>query len=160
MKNQLVKKITAVTAAMVMTAMTLAGCGSSEAAEEAVVQEEMDRQDQIEAVQDTLTFMGGLKTVDTADKNLAVTIFRNDQGSIIFIYAEDDEVVDYGMYETEDATTADGRTYSKIMGGAFTYGYYFNDDLNSGIIVDSTGEAFEAAALDEVEARVYVNKTL
>ncbi|MCR5178055.1 MAG: hypothetical protein K6C95_03620 [Lachnospiraceae bacterium] len=120
----------------------------------------MSFEDEVKAVQDTLTFMGALKTKDDADKKVDIAIFRNDDGDVIYIYSENGEVVDYGMYTTEDAKTDDGRDYSKIIGGMDTYGYYFNEDLASGIIVDKDGNVYDAVELTEDDARAFVTKTL
>ncbi len=122
-------------------------------------EEMMSLEEQIQAVQDTLVFMGGLKTGDDAAKDIEIAMFRNDQGDIIYIYVEDGHL-DYGMWTTEDATTADGKPYSKLTGGEKEYGYYFNEDLVTGIIVDADGTVYDAVELDEKIARDLVSKTL
>jgi hypothetical protein len=132
-----------------------------EVAEAAAEEEGMPNpEEEIKAVQATLTFMGGLKTKDDAAKSIQTAIFRNDQGDVIYIYAEDGTVHDYGMYTTEDAKTADGREYAKVVGGMGTYGYYFNEDLTSGIIVDQDENVYDAVELTEDDARAYVAQTL
>lgn len=136
---------------------------TTEAAEETAdsVEDEagMNIDEEIQAVQDTLVYMGGLKTEDGADKAIDICMFRNDTGDIIYIYEEDGNL-DYGMYTTEDATTDDGQQYAKITGSDKTYGYYFNEDLVSGIIVDTEGKVYNAVELDEASARDYVSKTI
>ena len=122
-------------------------------------EEMMSLEEQIQAVQDTLVFMGGLKTGDDAAKDIEIAMFRNDQGDIIYVYVEDGHL-DYGMWTTEDATTADGKPYSKLTGGEKEYGYYFNEDLVTGIIVDADGTVYDAVELDENVARDLVSKTL
>jgi hypothetical protein len=122
-------------------------------------EEMMSLEEQIQAVQDTLVFMGGLKTDDGAAKDIEIAMFRNDQGDIIYIYVEDGHL-DYGMWTTEDATTADGKPYSKLTGGEKEYGYYFNEDLVTGIIVDADGTVYDAVELDEKVARDLVSQTL
>ena len=122
-------------------------------------EEMMSLEEQIQAVQDTLVFMGGLKTGDDAAKDIEVAMFRNDQGDIIYVYVEDGHL-DYGMWTTEDATTADGKPYSKLTGGEKEYGYYFNEDLVTGIIVDADGTVYDAVELDEKVARDFVSQTL
>ena len=122
-------------------------------------EEMMSLEEQIQAVQDTLVFMGGLKTGDDAAKDIEIAMFRNDQGDIIYIYVEDGHL-DYGMWTTEDATTADGKPYSKLTGGEKEYGYYFNEDLVTGIIVDADGTVYDAVELDEKVARDFVSQTL
>ena len=119
----------------------------------------MSLEEQIQAVQDTLTFMGALKTADGAAKDIDVAMFRNDQGDLIYIYVENGHL-DYGMWTTEETTTADGKTYAKLIGGEKEYGYYFNDDLKTGIIVDSEGTVFDAVELSEDVAREFVSTTL
>lgn len=122
-------------------------------------EEMMNLEEQIQAVQDTLVFMGGLKTGDDAAKDIEIAMFRNDQGDIIYIYVEDGHL-DYGMWTTEDATTTDGKPYSKLTGGEKEYGYYFNEDLVTGIIVDADGTVYDAVELDEKVAREFVSQTL
>ena len=122
-------------------------------------EEMMSLEEQIQAVQDTLVFMGGLKTGDDAAKDIEIAMFRNDQGDIIYVYVEDGHL-DYGMWTTEDATTADGKPYSKLTGGEKEYGYYFNEDLVTGIIVDADGTVYDAVELDEAASRELVSKTL
>ena len=122
-------------------------------------EEMMSLEEQIQAVQDTLVFMGGLKTGDDAAKDIEIAMFRNDQGDIIYVYVEDGHL-DYGMWTTEDATTADGKPYSKLTGGEKEYGYYFNEDLVTGIIVDADGTVYDAVELDENVARDFVSQTL
>lgn len=119
----------------------------------------MSLEEQIQAVQDTLVFMGGLKTGDDAAKDIEIAMFRNDQGDIIYIYVEDGHL-DYGMWTTEDATTDDGKPYYKLTGGEKEYGYYFNEDLVTGIIVDADGTVYDAVELDEKVARDFVSQTL
>ena len=67
-----------------------------EVAEAAAEEEEMPNpEEEIKAVQATLTYMGGLKTKDDAAKSIQVAIFRDDQGNVIYIYAEDGTVREY-----------------------------------------------------------------
>jgi hypothetical protein len=126
---------------------------------ESAAEEMPNPEDEIQAVQDSLVFMGGLKTADDAAKKIDVCMFRNEQGDIIYIY-NDGDIFDYGMFTTEEAKTDDGRTYEKLIGTMGEYGYYFNEDLVSGIIVDSEGNVYDAVELDEAASREYVSKTL
>lgn len=178
MKSNVMKAIVTGACAVMLVA-SLTACGKSneaatqEAAEqvadvaqvqaaeqvEAVADEMPDPEEEIQKVQDTLTFMGGLKTADGADKAIDIAMFRNENGDIIYIYEEDGSL-DYGMYTTETTTTDDGKEYAKIEGSIGTYGYYFNEDLVTGIIVDTEGNVFDAVELDEAGAREYVRKTL
>ena len=64
------------------------------------------------------------------------------------------------MYTTEDAKTADGREYAKVVGGTETYGYYFNEDLVTGIIVDQDENVYDAVEVTEDDARAFVAQTL
>ncbi len=180
MKSNVIKSnVTGACAVMLVASLTACGNSSEVAAQEVAEQvedaaeqvEEVSEQaeevaeempnleEEIQNVQDTLTFMGGLKTADDADKAIDIAIFRNENGDIIYIYEEDGSL-DYGMYTTEDTTTDDGRQYAKIECGLGTYGYYFNEDLVTGIIVDTTGKVYDAVELDEAGAREYVRKTL
>ncbi len=176
--------VTGIAATAMIAALTACGDTAAEVAETAEVVEEaaetaeevaadvaeatenaeddgmMDLESQIQAVQDTLVYMGGLSTAEGSDKAIDIAMFRNDQGSIVYIYAVDGTISDYGMYETEDATTADGRTYYKIVGGSSEYGYYFNEDLVTGIIVDADGNVYDAVELSEDGAREFVRQSL
>ena len=138
---------------------TNAGETAAEVTDAAGEEGMMSLEEQIQAVQDTLTFMGGLKTADGAAKDIDIAMFRNDQGDLIYIYVENGHL-DYGMWTTEETTTADGKTYAKLIGGEKEYGYYFNEDLKTGIIVDSEGTVYDAVELDEGVARAFVNTTL
>ncbi len=174
MKSNVMKTIV-MGACAVMLVASVTACGkSNEAAAEEVVEQVADAtqeeaeavaeempnlEDEIQKVQDTLTFMGALKTADGADKAIDIAMFRNENGDIIYIYDEAGNL-DYGMYTTETTTTADGKEYAKIESSIGTYGYYFNEDLVTGIIVDTEGNVYDAVELDEAGAREYVSKTL
>ena len=183
MKNSIVKRIFTGLMATAMC-LSLAACGNSTAQEttaevteaasevvaevaeaadevaEAAGEEDMPNpEDEIKAIQDSLTFMGGLQTKEDADKHIDLAIFRNDQGEVIYIY-NDGEIFDYGMFTTEESKTDDGKTYEKLIGTMGEYGYYFNEDLVSGIIVDQNGTVYDAVELDEAASRDYVSKTL
>ena len=177
MKNRVFKRIVTGIVAGAMC-LSLAACGNKDVKQEVAETTEqvtegaeevsetaeddggmMSVEDQIEAVQATLTYMGGLKTADDAAKKIELCMFRNDNGDIIYILS-DEGTLDYGMWTTEDAQTADGQTYVKLIGGMSEYGYYFNDDLVTGIIVDPEGNVYDAVELDETASREYVSKTL
>ena len=132
---------------------------AQETTETAAEDEMPNPEEELQAVQDSLVFMGGLKTADDAAKKIELCMFRNDNGDIIYILS-DEGSLDYGMWTTEDAQTADGQTYVKLIGGMSEYGYYFNDDLVTGIIVDPEGNVYDAVELDETASREYVSKTL
>lgn len=118
-----------------------------------------DQEAQIQAVQDTLVYMGGLKTPDDAEKSIELAIFRNEQGDLVGIVTEDG-TLHYGMFTTEDGKLEDGREYARMRIEDLVYGYYFNDDLVSGILVDTEGNVYDAGELSEDAAREYVRKTL
>lgn len=118
-----------------------------------------DREEQIQEVQDTLVYMGGLKTLDGAEKSIELAIFRNEVGDLVGIVTDDGDL-HYGMFTTEDAVLEDGRTYAKIHIEDLVYGYYFNEDLVSGILIDTEGKVYDAGELSEDAAREYVRKTL
>ena len=176
MKNNVIRRIVVGIVAATMC-LSLAACGNKdvkqevaetteqvaevveETAETAAEDEMPNPEEELQAVQDSLVFMGGLKTADDAAKKIDVCMFRNEQGDIIYIY-NDGDIFDYGMFTTEETKTDDGKTYEKLIGTMGEYGYYFNEDLVSGIIVDSEGNVYDAVELDEAASRELVSKTL
>ena len=176
MKNKVFRRIVTGLVAGAMC-LSLAACGNKdvkqevaetteevaevveETAETAAEDEMPNPEEELQAVQDSLVFMGGLKTADDAAKKIDVCMFRNEQGDIIYIY-NDGDIFDYGMFTTEETKTDDGQTYEKLIGTMGEYGYYFNEDLVSGIIVDSEGNVYDAVELDEAASRELVSKTL
>ena len=176
MKNKVIRRIVVGIVAATMC-LSLAACGNKdvkqevaetteqvaevveETAETAAEDEMPNPEEELQAVQDSLVFMGGLKTADDAAKKIDVCMFRNEQGDIIYIY-NDADIFDYGMFTTEETKTDDGQTYEKLIGTMGEYGYYFNEDLVSGIIVDSEGNVYDAVELDEAASRELVSKTL
>ena len=162
--------------------MTLAACGSEAATQEAAtetaaeateadtetteaaddVSEEagMDPEAENETIQATLTYMGGLYVNGNPDNDMELAIFRNEDGNVIYVIYELG-TLNYGFYTTEDATTEDGRTYEKVLvDEKTTYGYYFNEDLESGILIGTDGTVYDAIALDESVARDLVKTTI
>jgi len=102
---------------------------------------------------DTLTYMGGLYVNGNPHTDMELAIFRNNTGDVIYAIYELGRH-DYGAFATKDATTADGTTYTQILASENkTYGYYFNEDLTSGILVSADGQVDDALALDETVAR-------
>lgn len=176
------KRVLAGLLAIGMTA-ALAACGSDAATQEAAtevveetaeetteavedaaedVSEEagMDPEAENEAIQATLTYMGGLYVNGNPDDDMELAIFRNEDGDTIFVIYELG-AFNYGFYTTEDATTEDGREYEKVLvDDETTYGYYFNEDLESGILVGADGTVYDAIALDESVARDLVKTTI
>ncbi len=182
MKAGIIKRIAA-GLCMVVMAFSVAACGktdseSTEQTTEAVQEEtteaaeqtedtqaaedgeeEIDFEAEVQAVQNSLTYMGGLKSADGSDKAIDFAIFRNEDGEVIYIY-RDDQIFDYGMFTTEDAKTDDDKEYTKIKGTMGEYGYHFNEELVSGMIIDSEGKAYDAVELDEDGSRELVRNTL
>ncbi|SKB71553.1 hypothetical protein SAMN06296386_104141 [Lachnospiraceae bacterium] len=114
---------------------------------------------QIQAVQDTLVFVGGLKTGKDAEKDIRLSIFRNEDAEFVGIVVEDG-VINYGIISTQTGTLEDGRSYARMIIDGYEYGYLFNEDIVSGIIIDTEGTMFDAVELTEEEARDYVSQTL
>ena len=180
MKNVFMKKLAAGIVVIGMTT-AMSGCASTAGAasakrassaptagvetvlgtetDEEAVEDIADTDSQIRKVQDSLVYMGGLKTLDDAGKDIEFSIFRNEDGNLIGIIDEDG-VLHYGIFTTEDAKLADGREYAKITIEDLDYGYYFNEDLTTGIVVDTKGTVYDAVELSEEAAREYVSKTL
>ena len=142
-----------------------------EPAEEEVVEEEpveeaaeaedegVDEEANLEAVQASLTYMGGLYVNGNPDCDMELALFRNEDGDMIGIVYELGNI-EYGQYETEDGTLEDGTAYTIIKFGEKTFGYYFDESLETGILVDQDGNVNEALALDESVARDLVTTTL
>ncbi len=122
--------------------------------------EEIDMEEEVAKVQATLTYMGGLYVNHDPENDMELAIFRNEEGDIIYIIYELGHW-DYGMYETLDKTTDDGRDYAEIQATDAVYGYYFTDEeCNEGILIGADGKVRDAIALDESVARDMVRYTL
>ena len=122
--------------------------------------EEIDMEEEVAKVQATLTYMGGLYVNHDPENDMELAIFRNEEGDIIYIIYELGHW-DYGMYETVDKTTDDGRDYAEIQATDAVYGYYFTDEeCNEGILIGADGKVRDAIALDESVARDMVRYTL
>ena len=120
----------------------------------------MDPEAENETIQATLTYMGGLYVNGNPDNDMELAIFRDEDGNVIYVIYELG-TLNYGFYTTEDATTEDGRTYEKVLvDEKTTYGYYFNEDLESGILIGTDGTVYDALALDESVARDLVKTTI
>lgn len=120
----------------------------------------MDPEAENQAVQDTLTYMGGLYTNKDPENDMELAIFRNEDGDVIYLIYELG-TINYGFYATEDAETEDGTVYEKIIVDDDTvYGYYFSEDLTEGILVGSDGVVRDALELDESVARDLVKQTV
>ena len=178
------KKLGLMTVTVVMSLGILAGCGKksdkdtaesvpapssivteasvtevSLAETEDSVYEEINLDEEVEKVQATLTYMGGLYVNHDPENDMELAIFRNEDGDIIYIIYELGHY-DYGMYTTEDKTLEDGTTYEEIQATDATYGYYFDEDLTTGILVGADGVVREAIELDESVARDLVTYTI
>ena len=175
-ENEMKKvKLLAITAIAAMGLMV--GCGKAkddnqpqQAPKESVVTEdsvktesmyeEIDMEEEVAKVQATLTYMGGLYVNHDPANDMELAIFRNEEGDIIYIIYELGHW-DYGMYETLDKTTDDGRDYAEIQTSDPVYGYYFTDEeCNEGILIGADGKVRDAIALDESVARDMVRYTL
>ena len=132
---------------------------TEEAAEAEAEDEGVDEEANLEAVQASLTYMGGLYVNGNPDCDMELALFRNEDGDMIGIVYELGNI-EYGQYETEDGTLEDGTAYTIIKFGEKTFGYYFDESLETGILVDQDGNVNEALALDESVARDLVTTTL
>ncbi|MCR4686752.1 MAG: hypothetical protein K5659_04220 [Lachnospiraceae bacterium] len=133
---------------------------AEEVVEEVTEDEEMPTaEEEYEAVKATLTYMGGLYAVDE-NCDLQIALFRNTDGDIVTVITEGGAVVDYGFATNEDAETEDGTAYTKIIFGDNEYGYTFDEDLTTGLVINKDGASYKANALDEEEAFAMVKSTI
>ncbi len=116
-------------------------------------------EEEYEAVKATLTYMGGLYAVDE-NCDLQIALFRNTDGDIVTVISKGGVVTDYGFAENEEAETEDGQAYTKILLDEKEFGYSFDEDLTSGIVVDEDGASYKANELDEEEAFAMVKSTI
>ena len=135
-----------------------------EAAEEVVEEVSEDEEmptaeEEYEAVKATLTYMGGLYAVDE-NCDLQIALFRNTDGDILTVISKGGVVTDYGFAENEEAETEDGQAYTKILIDEKEFGYSFDEDLTTGIVVDEDGASYKANELDEEEAFAMVKSTI
>ena len=109
-----------------------------------------------DAVEENLTYMGGLY-ISEEDNDLTLVLVRDqNEGNIIAIVSKLDTFT-YGIIETEDKTTDDGVEYTAFTLEGNEYGYYFNEDYTTGgILVDSDGTVYEAKFVDESAAKDYI----
>ena len=134
---------------------------------EEVVEEAVDEaedamptaEEEYEAVKATLTYMGGLYAVDE-NCDLQIALFRNTDGDIVTVISKGGVVTDYGFAENEEAETEDGQAYTKILLDEKEFGYSFDEDLTTGIVVDEDGASYKANELDEEEAFAMVKSTI
>lgn len=109
-----------------------------------------------DAVEENLTYMGGLY-ISEEDNDLTLVLVRDqNEGNIVAIVSKLDTFT-YGIIETEDKTTDDGVEYTAFTLDGNEYGYYFNEDYTTGgILVDSDGTVYEAKFVDESAAQDYI----
>ena len=109
-----------------------------------------------DAVEENLTYMGGLY-ISEEDNDLTLVLVRDqNEGNIVAIVSKLDTFT-YGIIETEDKTTDDGVEYTAFTLDGNEYGYYFNEDYTTGgILVDSDGTVYEAKFVDESAAEDYI----
>lgn len=109
-----------------------------------------------DAVEENLTYMGGLY-ISEEDNDLTLVLVRDqNEGNIVAIVSKLDTFT-YGIIETEDKTTDDGVEYTAFTLEGNEYGYYFNEDYTTGgILVDSDGTVYEAKFVDESVAEDYI----
>ena len=109
-----------------------------------------------DAVEENLTYMGGLY-ISEEDNDLTLVLVRDqNEGNIVAIVSKLDTFT-YGIIETEDKTTDDGVEYTAFTLDGNEYGYYFNEDYTTGgILVDSDGTVYEAKFVDESVAQDYI----
>ena len=109
-----------------------------------------------DAVEENLTYMGGLY-ISEEDNDLTLVLVRDqNEGNIVAIVSKLDTFT-YGIIETEDKTTDDGVEYTAFTLEGNEYGYYFNEDYTTGgILVDSDGTVYEAKFVDESVAQDYI----
>lgn len=121
--------------------------------------DEIDIYAEVETIQASLTYMGGLYVNGNPDCDMELALFKNEDGDMIAI-VYDEGSIEYGNYETEDGTLDDGTAYTILYIGDKTFGYFFEESLETGILIDQEGNVNEAIALDESVARDLVTTTI
>lgn len=164
----------------VMALAVLTGCGSEKAPEaaqtgeaaqtettavessEPAVDSNVDEDNvdnEIELVQASLTYMGGLYISDP-ENDLMFSIFKNEQGDLVSVVTKLDKIY-YGILgETPSATLDDGREYTQFTVEDHTFGYFFGDETTDSFVVDEDGTVYFGKDLDESVAREMVTRTL
>ena len=128
----------------------------AEDTQQAAADEVIDDQAEFEKLKESLVYMGGL---NVTDDDLQFAMYRNNDSGDLLVYVKKQGSLDYGMLETEDAKLDDGTEYSKFNLGGTDYGYYFNEDLVSGIFVDG-GNKYDGTELTEDAALKLVEETM
>ncbi len=110
-----------------------------------------------DAVEENLTYMGGLY-ISEEDNDLTLVLVRDqNEGNIIAIVSKGD-YFSYGIVDvTETKTTDDGTEYTAFTLDGNEYGYIFNENAEEGgILVDTDGTVYEAKFVDESAAKDYI----
>lgn len=128
--------------------------------EEATEEEIPDEEANLEAVQASLTYMGGLFVSDSEESDTELAIFKNEDGNLVYLVYEADNIY-YGLDpECTDLELEDGTVVTAFDLEDKSFGYTFSEDMTEGILVDSNGDIHTAAELSEEEARAMVTVTL
>lgn len=102
-----------------------------------------------------IKYMGGLVT-DEDGVDMKLALYRIDGDPVAIV--TDGEQIYYGEYETEDGKFDDGTEFTIIDIFGNRFGYIFNKD-NSGFIIDSDDNKFDAKELDEATAMELMDMT-
>ncbi|MBR1471179.1 MAG: hypothetical protein IJ600_06005 [Lachnospiraceae bacterium] len=144
-------------AALDMVVVTFVGFGS-EVAAGAETEEDYSPAAELERIKEGQTYMGGLYISDPQN-DLQMSLFRNTESGDLVVVITKLDALYYGIVDgMEEATTADGRTYSKFTLEGKEFGYYFEEA--GGILVDEDGTVYEAKDLDESAAWDMVLRSL
>ena len=104
--------------------------------------------------------MGGLFVNDSEDCDTELAIFKNEDGGLVYLVYEADNIY-YGLDpECTDLELEDGTSVTAFTLDDADFGYAFSEDMTEGILVDSNGDIHTAAELSEEEARAMVAVTL
>ncbi len=121
--------------------------------------EEYDPEAELEAIKETLVYMGGLYISDP-ENDLMLSLFKNDGLPVAVVTKKGD--VYYGEFTTEDGKLEDGREYVKLLVDNKEFGYHFHleDGDEDSFLVDEDGTVYPAKDIDESVAYDMVLKTL
>lgn len=156
------KRIMTIAAGIMAFAM-LTACGKSEVRTAEVTaavsaegdSDEIDMDAELEAVQDSLSYMGGLYIRDP-ENDLMFALFKNEGGDIVAVVTKLGERY-YGIPEDMPSKTLeDGRGYTSFTIEGHTFGYYFGD---ASFVVDEDGTVYDGIDIDESVARDMVGDT-
>ncbi len=154
------KKLSVLIMSGVLSLAILTACGGTDTKTEnaqpaatesttAADDEEIDMEAELQAVQNTLTYMGGLYISDP-ENDLMLAIFKNENADLLAVVTKLGAKY-YGIIpETESKTLDDGRGYTAFTLEDHTFGYYFGNDS---FVVDEDGTVYEGKDVDESVAR-------